>query len=409
MSRDASVTVNGRSYRLRSRPIVAVCLDGGAREYLRAAAHLMPRLGRILALGSEGQVRTVVPSFTNPNNMSIVTGVAPDVHGICGNTYYDAARQMELPMNDPACLRAPTVLAAFGRAGQTVAAITVKDKLRRLLGKDLGGVSFSVEKAETATLAENGIEDLRALVGRAKPDVYDPEASAWAFEAGIRLLDTRRLHQLYLSTTDYVQHKHPPGSPEADRFYARLDPLIGELDRRGVILGITADHGMNPKVRADGSPNVRFLESLLAARGIRARVVLPITDPYIAHHGALGSFATVYLKTADVLRAAQVLRAIEGVEAVLGREEAARRFELPADRIGDLVVLADRTTVLGRTAEWHDLTAVKTGLRSHGGLHEATVPMIFNRPLRPAYAERLHSGEARSRDLYDFLANGTED
>ena len=404
-----TVTVNGRSYRLRSRPVVAVCLDGGDRAYLNEAANLMPRLGRILKLGSEGLVRTVIPSFTNPNNMSIVTGVTPDVHGICGNYYYDAAANREVPMNDPKDLRAPTILAAFGRAGQAVAAITVKDKLRRLLGKDLRGICLSVEKAGSATVAENGIENLRRLVGRDNPEVYDPEASAYCFELGIRLLDERRLDQLYLSTTDYVQHKYPPGSPEANRFYARLDPLIGQLDQKGVILGITADHGMNPKVQADGTPNVRYLETMLARQGIRARVILPITDPYVVHHGALGSFATLYVNGDEVRRAGDLLRAIEGVEDVLTRAEAARRFHLPPDRIGDLVVLADRTTVLGRTAEWHDLSEVKTGLRSHGGLHEGTVPMIFNRPLRPEYAERLHSGQARSLDLYDFLSNGVED
>ena len=290
-----TVTVNGRTYRLRSRPLVAVCLDGGDREYLTEAAPLMPHLGRILKLGSEGLVRTVIPSFTNPNNMSIITGVTPAVHGICGNYYYDATTDREVPMNDPKDLRAPTILAAFGRAGQAVAAITVKDKLRRLLGKDLRGICLSVEKADAATTTENGIENLRDLAGRANPGVYDPEASAYCFELGIRLLDHRRLDQLYLSTTDYVQHKYPPGSPEANRFYARLDPLIGELDKKGVILGITADHGMNSKVRPDGTPNVRFLESTLARQGIRARVILPITDPYIAHHGALGSFATLYV------------------------------------------------------------------------------------------------------------------
>src|SRR5262245_5927773 len=404
-----TVTVNGRNYRLRLRPVVAVCLDGGDREYLTEAAHLMPRLGRILELGSDGLVRTVIPSFTNPNNMSIVTGVAPDVHGICGNYYYDARTNREVPMNDPKDLRAPTILAAFSRAGQAVAAITVKDKLRRLLGKDLHGICLSVENAGAATTTENGIENLRTLVGRDNPGVYDPEASAYCFELGIRLLDERRLDQLYLSTTDYVQHKYPPGSTEANRFYARLDPFIGELDQKGVILGITADHGMNAKVKPDGTPNVRFLESILARQRIRARVILPITDPYVVHHGALGSFATVYVNEGEVGRAAELLRAIAGVEVVLTRAEAAHRFQLPPDRIGDLVVLADRTTVLGRTAEWHDLTEVRTGLRSHGGLHEGTVPMIFNRPLRPEYAERLHSGEARSLDLYDFLSNGVEE
>ena len=112
---------------------------------------------------------------------------------------------------------------------------------------------------------------------------------------------------------------------------------------------------------------------------------------------------------ANVAKAAAVLAAIPGVEAVHTRDEAARTYDLPADRIGDLVVLADRGTVLGRTPDWHDLQDVQSGLRSHGGLHEATVPMIFNRPLKDAYAQRLATGQARNYDLFDFLCNGIAD
>ena len=212
---------------------------------------------------------------------------------------------------------------------------------------------------------------------------------------------------LYLSTTDFVQHKYAPGSTEANAFYARLDRYLGELHRSGAIVGITADHGMNGKTKADGTPKVQYLESLLREAGVEeARVILPITDPYIVHHGALGSYATVYLHTDHVERATTCLRAVPGVERVLTRAEAARTFQLPADRIGDLVVLSDRDTVLGRTPDWHDLKDVATGLRSHGGLHETTVPFIVNRPLVDEVAARLAAGELRNFDLFHVLCNG---
>lgn len=404
------ITVNQRQYTPRNRPVVGVCLDGCAQDYLDAAAAVMPNLQAIQQKGQQGLVETVIPSFTNPNNIAIVTGATPDVNGISGNFYYDVAAGEEVMMNDPKYLRAPTILAAFSAAGQSVAVVTTKDKLRRFLAQGVQGICFSVERAHETTIEEHGIADVGALVGRANPDIYDPEASVYCLEAGARLLARYPLDLMYLSTTDYVQHKYAPGSPEANQFYARLDRFLGQLDAQEVILGLTADHGMNAKVNPDGTPRVEFIETRLKAAGLaEARVILPITDPYVVHHGALGSYATVYVAAEHISPAAEILRAVPGVELVLTRQEAVKRFHLPGDQIGELVVLSDRHTVLGRTPEWHDLSVVESGLRSHGGLHEGVVPLIVNRPLKPDYAGRLASGEARNFDLFDFLCNGTGD
>jgi phosphonoacetate hydrolase len=402
-----SLTVNERSYTLPQKPVVFVCMDGTAPEYLEAARAEMPNLERMRARGAAGVARSVIPSFTNPNNLSLVTGVPPAVHGISGNFYYDREGDREVMMNDPAFLRCPTVLAAAAEAGSSVAAVTTKDKLRRLLGKGLQGVCFSVERAHEATEEENGISGVVEKIGRSNPGVYDPECSVYCIEAGDWLLRDRRPDLIYLSTTDYVQHKHAPDEPEARAFYARVDHFLGRIDEQDVILGLTADHGMNAKTQADGSPRVQFLESILTEAGVHApRVILPITDPYVVHHGALGSFATIYLENGQVARAAALLREVPGVELVLTREEAAARFELPADQLGELVALSDAGTVLGRTPEWHDLSSVSEGLRSHGGLHEQEVPIVINRPLTDEYARRLESGEARNYDILDFLCNG---
>ena len=403
------IQVNQRSYQARSQPVVGICLDGCAQEYLDAAADHMPHTQALIQKGAHGPVHTAIPSFTNPNNMAIVTGAPPAVTGIPGNYYYDAEADSEVLMNDPKYLAAPTILAAFSQAGYRVAAVTTKDKLRLFLAQGLDGISFSVERAGEAIEQSHGISAVLDLLGRPNPGIYDPEASVYCLEAGARLLASRPLDLLYLSTTDYVQHKYPPGSPQANQFYARLDLFIGQLDQQGAIVGITADHGMNDKVKADGSPNVQYLESLLADQGLDTRVILPITDPYVVHHGALGSYATVYLDAGHAERAAAFLRTVPGVEKVLSRIEAAAQYQLPPDRIGDLVVLADRHTVLGRTPDWHDLSVVEEGLRSHGGLHEAIVPLIVNRPLKTAYDRRLQSGQLRNYDLFDLLFNGIQD
>lgn len=400
------ITVNQRSYRIPRTPVVFICLDGTAPEYLEAAKSRMPNLERMRQRGVEGTARSVIPSFTNPNNLALVTGVPPSVNGICGNYYYDRDSGEEVMMNDPAFLRCPTVLAAFAEAGQAVGVVTTKDKLRKLLGKGLKGICFSVEQAGQATEAENEIEAVEDKIGHPAPGVYDPECSVYCIEAGAWLLRERQPDLLYLSTTDFVQHKYPPEAAEALAFYARLDRFLGEIDDTGAMVGITADHGMNAKTEADGSPRVRYLESLLTEAGVDARVILPITDPYVVHHGALGSFATVYVAKPELDRATDILRDIDGVESVLNQSEAVERFSLPADRIGDLVVLGDRGTVLGRTPEWHDLSEVSQGLRSHGGLHEQEVPFLINRPLDPAYAEKLRRGDLNNYDMLDFLCNG---
>jgi phosphonoacetate hydrolase len=363
----------------------------------------MPTMKRWLAAGTALIADCVVPSFTNPNNLSIVTGAPPSVHGICGNYLFDTAGGVEVMMNDPEWLRAPTILAALANLGARVGVVTAKDKLRRLLGHGMRGICFSSEKADAASVAENGIDGVPALVAMPVPSVYSAELSEFVFAAGVKLLQAGRADVLYLSTTDYVQHKHAPGDPEANRFYAMVDTYLAQLDALGALVVVTADHGMNAKVRLDGSPNVIYLQDLLDGwlGQARARVILPITDPYVVHHGALGSFATIYLPAAGGSTVADRLRAWPGIELVLPRAEAATRFELPADRIGDLVVVAERSTVLGTAVSRHDLSQLELPLRSHGGLSEQRVPLIVNRAVRTLDAARRW----RNFDAFDLALN----
>jgi phosphonoacetate hydrolase len=400
--------VNGRRYRWMGEPLVAVCVDGCEFDYLEAAAASgrAPWIAGILARGSVFKGDCVVPSFTNPNNLSIVTGVPPAVHGICGNYFYDREAGAEVMMNDPQYLRAPTILAAFADEGAGVAVVTAKDKLRRLLGHGMKGICFSSEKAAGATLAGNGIDKVTELVGMPVPSVYSAELSEFVFAAGVKLLETRRLDLLYLSTTDYVQHKHAPGTEGANAFYAMMDRYLAEMDRLGAAIALTADHGMNAKTRPDGKPDVTYLQDVLDAwiGPGRSRVILPITDPYVVHHGALGSFATIYLDGASVPVIRERLRHVHGVQLVLTNAEACEMFELPPDRLGDLVVVAHTHVVLGTSESRHDLSGLDAPLRSHGGISEQTVPLIFNR--RTAGLP----GVARMRnfDLFDVALNHME-
>ncbi len=295
----APITVNGRRYAWPDRPLVVVCVDGSEPDYIRRAiaAGAMPYLAAALPGGTDRLADCVVPSFTNPNNLSIVTGVPPSAHGICGNYFFDRDANAEVMMNDPRYLRCGTILAAFAREGARLAVVTAKDKLRRLLGHEMRGVCFSAEKADETTEAEHGVADGLELVGLPLPSVYSADLSEFVFAAGVKLMESVRPDIMYLSTTDYVQHKHPPGSADANEFYGMMDGYYAKLDGLGATLAITADHGMNAKTDAAGRPRVIYLQDHLdrwVGAG-RARVILPITDPYVVHHGALGSFATVYL------------------------------------------------------------------------------------------------------------------
>lgn len=404
------VVCNGRTYTFPKAPTVVVCLDGSEPGYIEETikAGRAPTFARFMKEGANLLADSVIPSFTNPNNLSIITGRPPAVHGIAGNFFYDPATRTEVMMNDPKFLRAPTILRSFFDAGAKVAMVTAKDKLRLLLSNGLGyadgrAIAFSSEKADKATKRENGIDNVLAFVGLPVPDVYSAGLSEFVFAAGVKLMETVRPDLMYLSTTDYIQHKVGPGTPVANDFYAMIDGYLDRLDRLGAVVVATADHGMNDKHKPDGTPDVIYLQTLFDdwLGKDAARVILPITDPYVVHHGALGSFATVHVPPgADVSALLARLRAIEGVDLAITRTEACERFELPADRIGDIVVTSTRHKALGTAPERHDLSGLDEPLRSHGGLTEQRVPMIANRRLTIDAGRRL-----RNFDVFDVALN----
>ena len=411
IQRTPTVSVNGRDYRVPKTPTVVVCIDGSEPGYIERAieAGLAPNFSRLMANGANLSALSAMPSFTNPNNMSIITGRPPAVHGIAGNYFYDRQSGKEVMMNDASFLRAPTIMQAFHDAGAKVAVVTAKDKLRAMLGKGLDmasgrAIAFSSEKADKATVAENGIGDVLKRVGMPLPDVYSSQLSEFVMAAGVSILKRERPDLMYLSTTDYVQHKAAPGSEMANAFYAMMDRYVGELDAAGAVLVLTADHGMNNKHLPNGEPDVIYLQTLLdewLGQG-KARVILPITDPYVVHHGALGSFATVYLPAgADGVDALlDRLRSVEGVDVALSQAGACARFDLPPDRIGDIVVISKIHKVLGTSRERHDLSGLTEPLRSHGGLTEQVVPMIANCVVAVPTGQPL-----RNFDVFDVALN----
>ena len=409
------ITVNGKSYNWPKRPVVVVLIDGGDPAYVNAgmAGRLLPNFRTFMNDGFVSVALGAMPSFTNPNNVSVITGVPPSVHGISGNFFLNPATGQETMMDQPEFLRADSILAKFSEHGARVVAVTAKNKLARILADKLRkGISFSAERADTCTREENGIGDCLGYVGKRLPNEYSADLSLFVLEAGVRILEREKPDLMYLTLSDYIQHKYAPGSKEANDFYVAIDGYLGRLAALGAVVAVTADHGMNDKSNADGSPKVVFVQDLLDAEfgGGTTRVILPITDPYVKHHGALGSYATVFLdQHVSATAAARLLNRQPGVELVLGRASAAETFALPADRIGDLVVMSDRGTVLGKNRATLDLSELGgTRLRSHGGLSDRNVYLIFSRPLNDAYAKTALSRQLRNFDVFEIALNGLQ-
>ncbi|MBT6926182.1 MAG: phosphonoacetate hydrolase [Marinovum sp.] len=391
MNHDTPIITNGRSYPIPKTTAIAICLDGCEPAYLDAAIAdgLMPTLKRMRETGTDRLAHSVIPSFTNPNNLSIATGRPPSVHGICGNFLFDPDSGEEVMMNDVRFLRAPTIFQKFYEAGAKVAIVTAKDKLRALLGSGMAfdedrARCFSAEKSASSTLTEHGQDAAADWLGMPQPDVYSAQLSEFVFAAGVKLMQEWSPDVMYLTTTDYIQHKYAPDDAEAKSFYRVFDTYLKQLDAMGAAIVVTADHGMKPKHLADGSPAVVYVQDLMDnwLGDAAARVILPITDPYVVHHGALGSFATAYLpETADIADIVAKLQATAGITDVLTKAQAVDRFELPADRIGDIVMVSGENMTIGTSEHRHDLAALDVPLRSHGGLTEQEVPFIANRVL----------------------------
>jgi phosphonoacetate hydrolase len=394
------IQLNARRYCKPRRPVVVICVDGFDPAYVARgiADGVLPTLGGFARDGWLGTADAVMPTFTNPNNVSIVTGAPPAVHGIAGNYYLDRETGHEIMMTDPALMRSETILSLMARAGVKTAAVTAKDKLRRLLGRNLDGVAISSECADA---------EMEGLVGRQRPDMYSADLSLYVLDAGVRLLERGDVRLLYLSLSDYVQHAHAPGEAAADAFHRAVDDRVRRLMELGAIVGLVADHGMNAK------PRVIFLEDELRERFGQgaARVICPITDPFVRHHGALGSFVRVYASNpAQIPAMIAASAALPGIAGVFSRAEAARRFELPYDREADFVVLGDAATAIGAARAEHDLSGLAGhSLRSHGGQGEQRVPFILSHRLTAEYRRRAEAGGLCNYDIFDFALNGIGD
>jgi phosphonoacetate hydrolase len=406
------ISVNNRTYSWPKKTTIVICLDGsepGKDGYIEKAIEMgfMPCMKSIIGKGTYEIGKCAMPSFTNVNNLSIVTGTTPDVHGICANFFYNQDEKKETLMNDDSFLRAPTIFEAFEKSGANLAVITAKDKLKKLLGKNLKkSICFSAEKADLANLKDCRIENVLKLVGKPVPEVYSADLSEFIFAAAVKILERGdKIDLMYLSTTDYIQHKCAPGSDIANAFYQMIDSYIEKLLSFGCKVAFTADHGMKAKSNADGTPNVIYLQDLLNKNFPKesCNVICTITDPYVIHHGALGSFVTIYIENKEKINEIkEYIQKIEGIDVSLTKEEAVRKLNQPEDRIGDLVVTCKASFALGKGEKDHDLSQLKEPLRSHGGLDETSIPIFISDKLDESYKKK---NKLHNYDIFDLALN----
>jgi phosphonoacetate hydrolase len=373
--------------RTRQRVIVAM-IDGLDPAYVTTAT--MPAVTQLAREGTSHTVNAVMPTVTNTNNAGISCAAWASEHGITGNYYYDPASGEQGYMEDSRFLLRPTLMARVTDAGGKSALLTAKKKTAGLLG----------DRATLVVAAEQAGAEQVARYGQ-PPGIYSAEINHWLWKVAVDLLETRQeLDLLYVHTTDFPMHAWAPGDPRSTRHLQRLDELIGDAVAAApdAALFATADHGMN------GKSLVYDLNRALARRDRPVRLALSAEkDRYVRHHRTFGGTAWVWLNRAgDEDAVAEVLRGLAGIEAVLPRREAARMFRLPADRIGDLVVLGDATTVFGDLAEGRESEILPPDYRSHGSLHETSVPLFaWNNGDHPYLTEPEHN-----KDLLTPLLGG---
>ena len=404
------IELHGRVYRRPTRPVVVVVIDGFDPDYLKAGCEdgILPTMSSWLESGFHTTAKSAMPSLTNPNNLSMITGVPTSFHGISGNYYLDKITGEEHMVLDDSTMQGSTILEQMANAGVRVAAITAKDKLRKIINHGLfpsnGAICFSAQYAQDCSLAEHGITDVEKWLGRSTPAQYSGDLSIFVLDAGVKLLQENRADLLYLTLSDYIQHTYPPKSPESDEFLQKIDIRLGELQKLGAIVAVTGDHGMSDKCQEDGTPNVLFLEDFLNAKwpNSGARVICPIADPFVKHHGALGGLVRVHLMGKSDVNIDDMLKQIRKlpqVEAALTGKDAAFLLEMPPDREGEMVVIAKKNAAIGSRKDEHDLSQLQGHrLRSHGGFSEQGIPL-----LRSTQVERSCQVESKAWKNYDVF------
>jgi arylsulfatase A-like enzyme len=351
--------------------VYLVVVDGLGMDMATPAT--MPRL--FAETRVQVEARAAMPTRTNPNHATLLTGLLPESHGITGNDAWDRTRGALAKLESPDDLEAETlftIVETTDPARVTVGAFS-KAKLGRL---------FAASRHQRA------------------PDVlWAPEEGAHlgvasdmeTMEAFLKATADREpdLAAINLSEVDRVAHEQGPAATMGARrdADAAIGRLVDDLRARGrfdrALLIVTADHGFDAiaPTRARPHPVVvladRFRESGIASvhvaadGGVAHIVADGITDGH-APESAIAALAWAAGVAWRETGVADVLARVR-VPGVTSLGTAHPEWGLEHERTGDLLVVA----APGYTFADPGDTVTASFLGNHGSPREMRVPLAL--------------------------------
>lgn len=346
-------------------------IDGCTPEYLMPET--APNLYRLAGeCGFVKQIKSAVPTVTNVNHACILSGQFPEATGIAGNYYYDPVTKAEGFIDERGFMKAPTIFDSCRKKGVKTALLTVKGKVLGVYGEN---VSIGIS-------AQNPDRPLLDLLGLGlPPGISETACTEWIMQAALACVKREDPGFLYCTTNDYVFHHYGPGTLKAMEQIRHIDTYLNEIhvadpDRR---IYVTADHGMNRKHTLMNFGNIA------AGKGIGVYCLAPLKDRYVENHSYQeGGILYLFLEDKrDGNRLVELARSIPGIETVLEGNEAADRYHLPQEAVGDYVIFAAPGYAFGEVEDEY----LETGsVRTHGSLHERIIPLATVNPKLPENA-----------------------
>jgi len=337
-----------------------IVIDGCAIDYITKKT--TPNLYRLAENGFYKTVKSALPSVTNVNHACILSGSFPSNHGVVGNYYYNRKTGEEGFIESSRHMKVDSIIDIYAKAGKSTALLTVKGKVLEVFGQN-AQIGINLQKPDAAILEKFALP-------QPPDDVASFATYDWIFNACYNVINIANPDLVYCTTNDFMMHNYAPNTKEAETTMRTMDEWIGkiyDIDPEREIY-ITADHGMNEKNR------VIDLQKKLDAAGYETFCLLALKDRYMDNH-KYQEGGLVYVYVFDEKKISKVMKYLKGcdfVEKVLDNESAAKKYNLPSDNIGDILVLSKSDTAFGELEK--DELTVK--VRTHGSLDERKIPLI---------------------------------
>jgi predicted AlkP superfamily pyrophosphatase or phosphodiesterase len=303
-----------------ANPVVMISIDGMKPEYvLEADRHglKVPWLRSLVRSGSYADgVVGVWPTVTYPSHTTLVTGVAPAVHGIYSNQTFDPLHDLQEPWYWYASeIRSETLWQAVHAARRTTASVgwpvTVGADIDFLIPEfwRIPGIARELDPSDRLLIAALSrpaglIAGLAPSAGpymMANDNSLEGDAVKTRYSIGILHRHHPAFMTIHLSSLDSTEHAHGPFSAEADAVIEALDELCAQIaqaaraaDHQAIIV-VVSDHGFMPVVQQLNLA-VAFVQAglITLAPGPAGRT--PVISDWQAEPWMAGGMAAIMLK-----------------------------------------------------------------------------------------------------------------